>query len=61
MENAPIVKTFFDSYTWTFTHVVYEKLGSQCAIIDSVLNYDPKSGRTSTRSADEVIAFIEEQ
>ena len=61
MKITPIVKTFFDAPTWTFTHVVYEKPGSQCAIIDSVLNYDPKSGRTSTHSADEVIAFSREQ
>jgi glyoxylase-like metal-dependent hydrolase (beta-lactamase superfamily II) len=38
--------------------VVYEDEGSPCVIIDSVLNYDPKSGRTSTKSADEVIAFV---
>ena len=63
MENqyAPIIKTFFDAPTWTFTHVVYEKPGGHCAVIDSVLNYDPKSGRTSTHSADEVIKFIQEQ
>lgn len=60
-DHNPTVKTFFDAPTWTFTHVVYEKSGSHCAIIDSVLNYDPKSGRTSTQSADEVIAFIKEQ
>jgi glyoxylase-like metal-dependent hydrolase (beta-lactamase superfamily II) len=29
-------------------------------VIDSVLNYDPKSGRTKTKSADEVIAFIQQ-
>jgi len=57
----PTIKTFFDAATWTFTHVVYEKPGGHCAIIDSVLNYDPKSGRTSTQSADEVIAFIKEE
>ena len=57
----PIVKTFFDPGTWTFTYVVYEKLNTPCVVIDSVLNYDPKSGRTNTKSADEVIAFIEEQ
>ena len=57
----PIVKTFFDPGTWTFTYVVYEKPNTPCVVIDSVLNYDPKSGRTNTKSADEVIAFIEEQ
>ena len=56
----PIVKGFFDHDTWTVTYVVYEKPGSACAIIDSVLDYDPKSGRTSTTSADEVIAFVTE-
>jgi glyoxylase-like metal-dependent hydrolase (beta-lactamase superfamily II) len=40
------------------TYVVYEKPGSACAIIDSVLDYDPKSGRTSHTSADKVIEFV---
>jgi glyoxylase-like metal-dependent hydrolase (beta-lactamase superfamily II) len=54
----PIVKGFFDPGTWTVTYVVYEKVGSPCVIIDSVLNYDHKSGRTTHQSADEVIEFI---
>ena len=54
----PVVKGFFDPDTWTVTYVVYEKLGSSCIIIDSVLGYDPKSGRTNTRPADEVIEFV---
>jgi glyoxylase-like metal-dependent hydrolase (beta-lactamase superfamily II) len=53
-----MIKDFFDPETWTYTYVVYEDEGSPCLIIDSVLNYDPKSGRTSTKSADEVIAFV---
>lgn len=57
----PTVKAFFDKDTWTVSYVVYEKPGSACAIIDSVLDYDPKSGRTSTRSADEIIAFVQAQ
>ena len=55
-----IVKAFFDPQTWTYTYVVYESKGSACIVIDSVLNYDPKSGRTKTESADEVISFITE-
>lgn len=55
---AAQIKDFFDPETWTYTYVVYEGDGSPCIIIDSVLNYDPKSGRTSTRSADELIAFV---
>ena len=58
--TQPTVKAFFDPQTWTYTYVVYESKGSACIVIDSVLNYDPKSGRTKTESADEVIAFIKE-
>lgn len=54
----PLVKGFFDPSTWTVTYVVYEKPGSACAIIDSVLDYDPRSGRTRTGSADQVIEFV---
>jgi glyoxylase-like metal-dependent hydrolase (beta-lactamase superfamily II) len=56
--HTPLIKDFFDLETWTYTYVVYEGDASPCVIIDSVLNYDPKSGRTRTKSADEVIAFI---
>ena len=55
------VKAFFDPQTWTYTYMVYESEESACIVIDSVLNYDPKSGRTKTKSADEVIAFIQER
>ncbi len=54
----PQVHGMFDPATWTVTYVVYEKPGSACAIIDSVLDYDPKSGRTSHASADKAIAFL---
>jgi len=57
----PIVHGIFDPATWTVTYVVYEKEGSACAIIDSVLDYDPKSGRTSTESADKAIAFVRDK
>lgn len=59
-QTQATVKAFFDPQTWTYTYVVYESKGSACIVIDSVLNYDPKSGRTKTESADEVIAFIKE-
>jgi glyoxylase-like metal-dependent hydrolase (beta-lactamase superfamily II) len=55
---AADIKAFFDPETWTFTYVVSGGKGTPCVIIDSVLNYDSKSGRTSTHSADEVIQFI---
>ena len=55
---TPQIQAFFDKTTATVTYVVYEKRGSACAVIDPVLDYDPKSGRTATRSADQVIAFV---
>ena len=58
MVVKPKVVSFFDPATWTVTHVVHEAGGSVCAIIDPVLDYDPKSGRTGTKSADAVIAHI---
>lgn len=57
----PQIKAFFDAATGTVTYVVHAGDGSDCAIIDSVLDYDPKSGRTATTSADAVIAFVRMQ
>lgn len=55
---VPLVKGFFDAVTGTVTYVVYEKPGTACAVIDSVLDYDHKAGRTYTALADSVIEFI---
>jgi glyoxylase-like metal-dependent hydrolase (beta-lactamase superfamily II) len=57
----PQIKGFFDPATYTVSYVIYEAPGSACAIIDTVLDYDPKSGRTRTHSADQLIAFVREQ
>ena len=61
--HTPQVKGFFDADTFTVSYVVAQQFapGVPCAIIDSVLDFDPKAGRTSTASADAVIRFIEEQ
>jgi len=56
---TPIVNAFFDEATNTITYVVREPEGRACAVVDSVLDFDYASGRTDTRSADAVIAFIE--
>ncbi len=58
---TPHIQGFFDQTTSTISYVVYEAPGSACAVIDPVLDYDPKSGRTSTGSADAVIAFVRAQ
>ena len=57
----PAVHAFFDEATNTITYVVKEPQGRACAVIDSVLDFDYASGRTDTRSADAVIAFIKDQ
>lgn len=54
------VKAFFNKDTYTVTYVIADKETNICAIIDSVLDYDQASGRTSTTSADEVISYINE-
>jgi glyoxylase-like metal-dependent hydrolase (beta-lactamase superfamily II) len=56
----PSVQPFFDITTGTLTYVIHAGPGTAAAIVDSVLDYDPKAARTSTRSADAVIAFIDE-
>lgn len=54
----PEVKAFFDEATNTVSYLVCEPGGTHCAIVDPVLDYDPKSGRTSTASADKIIADV---
>lgn len=56
---APEVHGIFDPGTWTVTYVVHQGHGSACAIIDSVLDYDPKSGRTQHTTADKVIDYVQ--
>jgi glyoxylase-like metal-dependent hydrolase (beta-lactamase superfamily II) len=55
------VRSFFDEATFTVTHVLSDPATGKAAIIDSVLDFDPASGRTSTASADAVIAYVREQ
>jgi len=54
----PIVKTFFDACTNTATHVAHDEASREAMIIDPVLDYCPASGRTDTKSADLLIAYI---
>ncbi|WP_019836985.1 MBL fold metallo-hydrolase [Acinetobacter towneri] len=52
------IQHFFDENTNTFSYVVSDPVTRQCAIIDSVLDYDPASATTTTTHADEIIAYI---
>ncbi len=60
-ELRPEVHAFFDEATNTVTYVLRDPQGSACAVIDSVLDFDYASGRTDTRSADLVVAFLREK
>ena len=60
MKKASI-QSFFDPATYTVTYVLADPQSRQAAIIDSVLDYDPKSGRTSHASADKVMAYVRQQ
>lgn len=57
----PHVEVFFDPATFTYSYVVTDPASKRCAIIDSVLDYDPAAGRTSYASADRLIAYVREQ
>jgi glyoxylase-like metal-dependent hydrolase (beta-lactamase superfamily II) len=58
--SALQVEGFFDPATWTVSYIVLDKGTKQCALVDSVLDYDPKSGRTSHACADQLIARVRE-
>lgn len=57
MPNA-LIRSFFDPATSTVTHVVADAAAGRAAVIDPVLDYDPKTGRTSTTNADALIEWV---
>lgn len=58
--QKPEVKAFFDEATNTISYVVWDSTTNQAAIVDSLLDFDQASGRTMTKSADLMIAFVNE-
>ena len=56
----PEVTGFFDPDTATISYVVKDPNSNHCAVIDTVLDYDPVSGHTDTRSADRVIKYVQD-
>ena len=57
----PDVEAFFDEATFTVSFVVTDPESRKCAVVDSVLDFDYSSGRTDTKSADAIVAFVKEQ
>ena len=54
-------EAFFDQRTWTLTYVAFDEVERVGIVIDSVLDFDPASGRTWTESADNVARFLERE
>ena len=61
MSTRTKIQAFFDPKTWTVTYVVWDPSTLRAAVIDPVLDYDFKSGHTSTTSADQVLACVADQ
>ena len=58
---APVIQSFFDTATHTVTYLVHDPATGQAAVIDPVLDFDPKAARLSTGSADRVLAAVRDQ
>ncbi|RCS58159.1 MBL fold metallo-hydrolase [Parvibium lacunae] len=59
-DQGAVVKAFYDQATYTISYVVHDPASKHAAVIDSVLDYDPNSGRTSTKHADAIVAYIQQ-
>jgi len=53
------VEGFFDPATWTVSYLLLDNGTRRCALIDTVLDYDPKSGRTRSATADRLASRVE--
>jgi len=58
MINRPEVLPFYDPATSTISYIVIDPASNHAAVVDSVLDYDPKAGRVSTNSADVLIDAV---
>ncbi|MDB2388005.1 MBL fold metallo-hydrolase [Alphaproteobacteria bacterium] len=58
-KNNLQIKGFFDKLTSTISYVVYDKFSKECAVIDSVLDFDYSSGSIDYLNAENIISFIE--
>ena len=61
MSISPVIDAFFDEPTSTITYLVSDAVQHRAAIVDPVLDYDHRSGKVSTQSADRVLAKAAER
>ncbi|MBG9390240.1 MBL fold metallo-hydrolase [Caenimonas aquaedulcis] len=59
--NRAQIQPFFDPATWTVSYVVWDPAARAAAVVDPVLDFDFKSGRTSSTSADRILEFLRGQ
>jgi len=57
----PVVTAFFDPATYTVSYIVADPVSRQAAAIDPVLDFEPKSGRTSTLSAQRLLDTVKSE
>ena len=60
MSDEPAIRAFFDEATNTFSYLVADPATKRAAVIDPVLDYDPKSGEVDVRSVEAVLAAARE-
>ncbi len=58
LEQRPEVTAFFHEPSFTASYVVADPAAGRAAIIDSVLDFDERAGRTSTKAADSIVEFV---
>ncbi|GAO69920.1 MBL fold metallo-hydrolase [Comamonas sp. E6] len=56
--NVMHIEPFFDAATGTVSYVLADTISGQAAVIDPVLDFEPKSGTLSSRSADKLIDYV---
>lgn len=59
--NSMHIEAFFDAVTGTVSYVLADTLSAKAAVIDPVLDFEPKSGTLSSRSADRLIEYVRSQ
>src|SRR5258708_942946 len=61
MDDRLAIQAFYDGTTGTVSYVLFDRIARRGAVIDPVLDFDYKSARTTTQSADEIVRFVEDE
>ena len=61
MPNLPQIHAFFDEPTNTVSYLIVDPATKEAAVVDPVLDYDHRSGKASTNSADAILKKAEQE